>query len=183
MNREDLKEILATHSLWLQGRSGQQANLEGANLEGANLEGADLEGANLEGANLMRANLMRANLMRANLEGADLEGADLPPFQICPTEGSFVAWKTAGGAILKLEIPKRAKRTSSLIGRKCRASMVKVLEVYASEKKVLLGNHDGRTPYQKGRLTKADSFDSDIRVECTHGIHFFLTREEAEAWR
>lgn len=33
-------------------------------------------------------------------------------------------------------------------------------------------------------LALRDSFksNSDIRVECTHGIHFFLTREEAEKW-
>jgi len=36
--------------------------------------------------------------------------------------------------------------------------------------------------YRVGELVYPDSYDPDIRVECTHGIHFFLTREEAESW-
>jgi len=31
-------------------------------------------------------------------------------------------------------------------------------------------------------LVKPDSFDPDPRVECSHGIHFFMTRKEAEAY-
>jgi len=88
----ELKKILAKHKLWLDGKGGTRANLEGAdlsgadltdanlrgaNLRGANLTGADLTDANLRGANLDGADLTDANLSYANLEGADLKGADL----------------------------------------------------------------------------------------------------------
>jgi hypothetical protein len=39
--------------------------------------------------------------------------------------------------------------------------------------------YDG-TPYQLGFI-KPDSYDPDPRVECSHGIHFFITKEEALA--
>ncbi len=87
MEASKLKEILDQHQLWIDGRGGKRANLEGANLGGANLGGAYLEyanltdanlyGANLTGANLAGAYLRDANLTRANLTGAILRGADL----------------------------------------------------------------------------------------------------------
>ena len=36
--------------------------------------------------------------------------------------------------------------------------------------------------YRVGKTVESDSYDDDIRVECSHGIHFFLTRKEAEEW-
>ena len=125
---------------------------------------ADLEGANLEGA----------NLRRANLEGANLRGANLPHFQICPEEGSFICYKKVQGAVIKLEVPSKAGRTSSLVGRKCRAEFVKVLEGS--------GKSGRGGVYKEGEYYYPDSYDDDIRVECTHGVHFFMTRKEAEKW-
>ena len=81
--KEELKEILEKHALWLHGEEGgvradlREADLYRANLREVNLSGADLYRANLEGADLYRANLRGANLYRANLEGANLEGANL----------------------------------------------------------------------------------------------------------
>jgi hypothetical protein len=140
-----------------------------------------LLGANLIEANLIEANLSEANLSRADLVGADLIEANLPNFQICPSEGSFVGWKaTPGGAILKLEIPADAVRTSSLVGRKCRATHVRVLEALGSQKPEYHTRNG--CVYQVGEITWADAWDDDIRIECTSGIHFFMTLEEAEEW-
>lgn len=44
------------------------------------------------------------------------------------------------------------------------------------------GKHDGKVIYRAGEVVRSDKYDDDPRVECTHGIHFFLTKEEAEAW-
>jgi hypothetical protein len=125
-------------------------------------------------------------LQGADLQGADLQGADLPHFQICPEIGSFVAFKKlkhddSTTEIATLLIPDGARRTSSLVGRKCRAERVRVLK----------GNGHSPTAgqditagdileYREGDLVKADSFDDDIRVECSHGIHFYMTWREAE---
>ncbi len=82
MSPDELKRILADHSLWLADNGGKCANLSGADLSradlsGANLSDADLSGANLSGANLSCADLRGANLSGANLSCADLCGADL----------------------------------------------------------------------------------------------------------
>jgi hypothetical protein len=163
-----------------------EANLTGANLRGANLRGANLTEAYLSEANLTGANLRGVYLTGANLTGADLTGATLPHFQICPEVESFYAWKgLAEGKVALLQIPTSAKRTSSLVGRKCRAEEAKVIQLFKQGEKIEDKAGAGlfqNTIYIVGKTTKADSFDPDIRVECSHGIHFFMTRKEAEEW-
>ena len=164
------------------------ANLVGANLWGANLVDVDLVGANLVGANLVGADLRGANLVGADLGGANLEGADLrganlenaklPNFQLPPEKGSFIAYKKVDTGVIEILIPEDAKRTSSLVSRKCRASHVMVLEGSGfspthTEKKL---------EYKEGEVVYADAFNDDIRVDCTSGIHFFMTKKEAEEW-
>ena len=168
----------------LEGADLRFANLVSANLRCANLQRADLRSANLEGAalrsaNLVGANLRSANLVGANLEGADLQGANLPDFQIVPTEGSFIAYKKVSFGVIKIEIPADAKRTSTLVSRKCRASHVKVLEGSGFSCTYYIKNP---IKYKTGDTVYADSFDDDIRVECTNGIHFFMTEKEADEW-
>ena len=167
----------------LEGADLRFANLVSANLRCANLQRADLRSANLEGAalrsaNLVGANLRSANLVGANLEGADLQGANLPDFQIVPTEGSFIAYKKVSFGVIKIEIPADAKRTSTLVGRKCRASHVKVLEGSGFS----CTYTENPIKYETGSTVYADSFNDDIRVECTNGIHFFMTEKEADEW-
>ena len=158
-----------------------RADLTRANLTGANLTWANLTEANLTEANLTGANLTEANLTGANLTEANLSGANLPHFQLCPQDGAFVAYKATHEGVIKLEVPAEAKRTSSLVGRKCRAEFVRVLDM-PDGGKIAHAKHDGKTEYRLGEIIRPDSYDDDIRVECTHGIHFFMTREEAEQW-
>ena len=81
-------------------------------------------------------------------------------------------------------IPSKAKRTSTLIGRKCRASEVKVVSaVKGSITSPIRSTHRGEAVYYEGAIVKADKWDGDIRIECTHGIHFFMTLKEAEEWQ
>jgi len=177
-----IEETLKKHKLWLEGKEGgvranlYRAYLSDANLYRANLSDAYLYRANLSDANLSGANLSGANLFGANLSGADLSGAKLPHFSICPEEGGFIGWKKVQGeVVLKLYIPPSAKRTSTLVGRKCRAEFVTVLEGEG-----LSGR--GGVRYEPGKTVYPDKYDPDIRVECTHGIHFFITRKEAEEY-
>ena len=194
MPKEELNKILEDHKLWLEGHGGRRANLESAYLRGANLEGAylyganlwgaylygaNLRGANLVGANLYGANLEGANLCGANLDSANLKGAKLPHFKICPQEGSFIAYKTTTKGVVKLLIPEEASRTNSLIGRKCRASKVVVL---GGEGVGGTGPNYKTITYNEGETIVCEDYDGDIRVECTKGIHFFMTEEEARKW-
>jgi len=106
------------------------------------------------------------------------------PFQIIPQEGEFIAWKKGGNrCLIKILIPKTAKRTSNLVSRKCRASKVKVLAIWDSNGKAIeecCGWNVSDFVYKVGRIAKPNSYNDDIREDCTNGIHFFVTKEEAE---
>ena len=168
------------------------ADLSCAVLRGADLSYADLSYAVLRGVDLSNTDLSNAVLSNANLSGAAmigtvLIGAENHNYMICPEQGSFQAWKKlSNGHVALLEIPARAKRITSMTSRKCRASLVKTIAIYdrsgAETNESIAGKHDGKTFYKKGRLTKPDKFDNDARIECSHGIHFFMTRQEAEDW-
>ena len=41
-------------------------------------------------------------------------------------------------------------------------------------------NNDCATVYRVGETVRPDSYDDNPLVECTHGIHWFATRAEAE---
>jgi hypothetical protein len=161
----------------LSGADLSGANLSGADLYGADLRSADLYGADLYGADLRSANLRSANLSGANLRGASLEGCDLSSFVIAP-EGALRVYKKTTTGIAVLIIPNSAARVNAYGSRKCRAEFALVLE--APEGAV--SRHDRSTKYVVGETVRPDSYDPDPRVECSHGIHFFLTRAEAEAY-
>jgi hypothetical protein len=151
---------------------------------GANLRGADLYGANLRGADLRGANLCGAYLYGANLCGADLRGAKNvsdklnAACSILPDSGPFVGWKKCeNDVIVRVAIPSKARR-SNATSRKCRAEFVKVLEVFGAE--VGVSQYDGVTLYRPGKIVRCDKWEEDRWIECGGGIHFFITRYEAE---
>ena len=162
------------------------ADLSGADLSGAYLFRADLSGADLSGADLFGAHLSGAHLSGADLSGAHLSGAKIDynsaAFQqtrILP-EGSIIGWKKCqNGVIVKLRIPEEAKR-SHAFGRKCRAEFADVIEIFGAGKAI--SQHDNSTTYEIGKRIIPDSFDDDFTRECSSGIHFFITRAEAEAY-
>ena len=109
----------------------------------------------------------------------------LPHYTIVPVEGSFTAYKKAVcGAILVVEIPANSRRTSALVGRKCRASALRVLRAESADGTPCAGTtyhskHDNTFTYIVGQVAECADYDDDIRVECTRGLHFFVTRAEA----
>lgn len=140
-------------------------------------------------ANLRDANLRGANLVDANLGGANLRGAEYNEctafFALqCPEEGDFIGWKKVKGCIVKLLIPAGAQR-SSATSRKCRASKAHVLAIYdadGNEKKSVVSDSYVSTTYKVGEDVLPDSWNEERWTECSHGIHFFITRREAELY-
>jgi hypothetical protein len=184
----------------LRGANLRGADLSGADLSGANLSEANLREANLSGANLSGANLSESDLREANLRGADLRGADLSWAKLCEAklcgakyipniaaaqtlivaDGQIIGWKKCQqGVIVKLSIPAEARR-SNATGRKCRAEFADVLEVIGGD--VGISSHDGKTKYIAGTRVTCDEWCEDRWQECAGGIHFFITRAEAEAY-
>ena len=146
-------------------------------LEAAVKSRAYLSGAYLSGAYLSRAYLK------------DIKNASLALAQtrIVPQEGAFVGWKKLGnGEIAELVIPHDAARVNAAGSRKCRAARVFVHAMWDAAGKVITGpvrgRHDSKTKYEVGKETHPDKFDPSITEECSNGIHFFITKEEAEAY-
>ena len=168
------------------------AYLRGADLRGADLRGAYLGGAYLGGANLRDADLGGADLGGAYLGGADLGGAKNIPFIpfACPSDGSFVGWKKistysenySGTYLVKLRIPDDARRCSSNM-TKCRCDKAEVLEIMnieTNEKVDVITNiNEVECVYKVGKMVYPDSFDENRWNECSHGIHFFINKQEA----
>ena len=138
----------------------------------ANLRSADLRSADLSGANLRSA-----NLRSANLSGAKALPALVSAQTTITPQGELIGFKKlADGTICKLKIPADAKR-SNASDRKCRAEYAIVLEgegvsQYASDFSYRIGE----------TVRPREPFDENRWNECSSGIHFFLTEEEAKAY-
>ena len=158
---------------------------------GADLSGAYLRGAYLRGAYLRGADLSGADLRGADLRGADLRDAKEIPYipMACPSDGAFIGWKKVYNGdpyLVKLLIPEDAKRSSATT-RKCRCDKAQVLAILYPD-----GSDCGRTQvvnpegygraetlYKVGEIVLPDSFDEDRWNECSHGIHFFINKQDA----
>jgi hypothetical protein len=206
MTIDQLSKVLKLHKMWQNDEAGgiranlrhvnlkdadltgadlTNADLRNANLKNANLNDANLTGADLTDANLSYADLSDANLRYANLCGADLTGAILPDYELCPQTGDFVAYKKViddNGESVVLKLLVTGHRNSSLIGRKCRTNKVTVIEAIGAPEGVtkFRSIHDSNFIYEVGKEVTCANYDSDIRVECTAGIHFFTTQKEAK---
>lgn len=157
----------------------QYADLRGAVMECANLQNAFLREAMMEEVSLRRADLGGADITHANFRYADLAGAKNVPYMpmACPSEGAFIGWKKVHGYLVKLMIPEGAKR-SSATSTKCRCDKALVLDIEDGLREII--NHK-YTPctYTVGEMVYADSWDRDRWNECSHGIHFFIDKQEA----
>ena len=121
----------------------------------------------------------------------------------CPEEGEFIGYKKVCSSIKNrflaeelvavLLIPSDAKRISAYTNdsrfSKCRCSKAKVLRLehldgepydgIEAESMYASNNDAPIEKYVVGETVYPDSFDSNRDTECSHGIHFFMTREEA----
>ena len=164
ITREELDNFLRKHKLWLLGDDkGEQADLRGADLRGADLYEANLYGANLRGANLYEADLF------------------LPI--ACPEKGEFIAFKKASGYIVELKVTEDAKRCSAT-SRKCRCSKAIVISITTPNGEDagiedVKSSYDDGFVYRIGETVEVSDFCEDRWHECSQGIHFFITRQEA----
>ena len=187
------------HGAYLRGADLGYAYLGDADLGDADLHGAYLRGANLRGANLHDANLGYADLGDADLGDADLgyaylgdadlhdaylRGAKNIPFIpfACPSDGEFIGWKKVSGKLVRLLIPSDARR-SSATSNKCRCDKAKVLEITyldgSNPIESITNFNYAVTKYVVGEMVFPDSFDENRWDECSHGIHFFINKQEA----
>ena len=175
--------------------------------ESACLDRADLYLANLDYASFKKASLRGARIdsvswsYYANFTDADVTGADFidcslnkesftgaigfHPHMKCPEEGSFTAWKKCrDDRIVKLLIPIKAKRTGASVYT-CRASKARILDIWDQDgapcEEAVSGAEEDFV-YRKGETVyPKEDFNDDLLTDGS-GIHFFLTRTEAELY-
>ena len=163
-----IKDILEKHKKWLNREDGG-------------------ERASLCGADLRDADLRDANLYDANLRGAKSNERTSMYHLACPEEGMFIGFKKCRSyegedVLVKLEIPEDAKRSSATT-RKCRCSKAKVVSITGiksgKDYGAAFSQRDSGFTYRVGETVVPDSFDEDRWNECSNGIHFFITKQEA----
>lgn len=175
----------------LRGASLIETNLVEANLEKAELGCACLTGADLREANLAYANLQYANLARAYLLGTNLKDTVVDLANFSGTTGinkdrkgkilttDLIGYKKCeNNVIVKLLIP-RGAIVFSINGKKCRTNKVKVLEIEGADR--AFSWYNGMSYYVGDEITVYD-FNCQYNIICAKGIHFFKSREEAEAF-
>lgn len=124
----------------------------------------------------------------------------------CPAEGSFIGWKVAmvfgrtsndscEFCLVQLKIPAVSNRLRAFESKKCRCEFAEVADIQLVDGSSLpddtvaysmfeLTNFVNtslrhRTKYKKGEVIFPDGWDADRAIECGHGIHFFMNREDA----
>src|SRR5574344_31191 len=121
-------------------------------------------------------------LSEPEIKDSNLYGATFN--SVCPETGAFEAWKIVERIYLvKLRVPADAKRSSAAT-IKCRCSKAKVLDILNTETRHHVKSVENHTQgftckYEVGKIVKPDSFDPRWWNECSHGIHFFLRKEQA----
>ena len=207
----DLREVYLEYAdlrgADLRGADLSEADLRGADLRGADLRGADLRGADLGYADLSEADLRGADLGYADLSEADLRGADFKEANLkdadlsdiyysvytsfltsqCPTDGSFIGWKRLDKYIVKLKICEDADRSSST-SIICRCSKAEVLEIQNIDGSIaditeICSSHDKTFIYKVGETVEVKDFDKCRWNKFSNGIHFFIDRNMAVAYR
>ncbi len=175
----------------------ESACLDGAELYYANLDYASFKKASLRGARIdsvrwsyyadfTDADVTGADFVDCNLDEENFQGAvGFHPHMKCPEEGSFIAWKKCrDNRIVKLRIPGSAQRTGASV-YSCRVSEAVVLDIRDEENEPCeeaVSCADGDFIYRTGETVyPKEAFDSHL-LEDGSGIHFFLTRTEAELY-
>ena len=139
----------------------------------------------------MNATFVRCNLSGVKFYDSAVQFMGLVDCENVPQElinqtrivpdGEFIAYKSLrDNLIATLLIPADAKR-SNATGRKCRASKAKVIKIETPDgKERTYGEswHDPSFIYRTGDMVYPNKFNDDRWNVCSHGIHFYMTREE-----
>ncbi len=186
--------------------SFQNVTLRGVNFSNSSVENAlfdkcDLHGANFENANMRTGSFRYCDMGECNIKGANLYGAVLEFANLegiisdentqwfrlhCPEKGAFLGYKKCvNNRMVQLLIPADAKRTSATLNS-CRCNKAKVLTIKSFDFKENFDEAwslvDENFVYRKGEWVEVKNFNENRWQDSTTGIHYWLTREEAEAY-
>lgn len=172
----------------------------------SNLKGAHFFESKLVNVDLMNSNLSNAEIRDCELKNIRANSYTSFYSLQCPEEGSFIGFKKASifvpdvisenyivtnmkiwtpqPVIVKLQITEDSLR-SSATSRKCRCSKAKVLSISyldgteCPKGTIAHSHYNSNFTYKVGDILEIKNFDKNRWEECSTGIHFFITREEA----
>lgn len=143
----------------------------------------------------INSDLSSCYIKGCNLDKSILINTKMPNFlMICPSQGSFIGYKKVCDInnyhkkyILKLEIPRDAKRIST-ISLKCRCDKAKILEIQNLNGRIVKRVTKVRSIYnchfiyELDKTVEEPNFDECRWHECVPGIHFFINRKDAKSY-
>ena len=149
----------------------------------ASLFGTDLRGCNMSETNCDGTVFTSAILIGANLEGLRDTDRTVHFRMACPETGYFFGYKKCfNDRMVKLLIPADSKRCSSTTNA-CRCEKAITVAIMDKDKtgfyKEATSFVDGDFIYRLGEMSYADSYHEDRWLDSSHGIHFWMTFEEA----
>lgn len=148
-----------------------------------NFEGAEFKGLDCVSDDTIFFHLLKNELRFERYLMRGLCYIDHIVKRVFPKEDFYGYKKLYCGEIAKLLIPARGKNIV-YPGHKCRCDSAYVVSISDSVRDVEFGcSKTNRSfVYRVGEWAVPDRFEENPVVECSNGIHFFLTREEAEAY-
>lgn len=150
----------------------------------------------MDGANLKVPTLLYDNQLRADCGFYDYSNNEIAYLErieryVYTEHQELVGYKIVESQdypskvlICELLIPSYAKRIVIENG-KCRCDIAKVLRLYTLRGEDFQGKakpfiqRESKLRYEVGKNVCADSYDDCIYIECSGGIHFFMTEQEA----
>lgn len=188
---------------YFQNADAQKTNFTGSELSNSHFIGVDLREADLSYSEFSNCELRGCLLNSTILKNADFSNTYVfdgvykncfikntnilrktQSFPIaCPEKGSFIGYKQANGKVVELLIDENAKR-SSAFGRKCRCDKAKVIAIWALDGEPagitkVASDYDSTFIYEIGQTVEVSDFDENRWNECSKGIHFYITFQEA----
>ena len=170
-----------------EGTRFEHVNFDSAILRGAILKNCDMRFANFHNADARGTKFSCTIMERSNHDGIIIDDTTQNYRMVCPEKGAFLGYKKCfNNLLVTLLIPEDARRVSSTT-RPCRCDKAKVINITSFDGSVhyteawsLCASTDFK--YTLGEYVYPDSFNPDRWMESTHGIHFWMTREEAIAY-
>lgn len=161
----------------------RQTDFSNSLFKDAILCGGDFRTCDLSNSDCDGTDFTEAILLDTKLEGVrDTEKTK--HFRVhCPENGYFFGYKKCfNDRLVTLLIEKDSKRCSSTSGA-CRCDKARVVAITSLDERVSYDEAvsfvDGEFIYKLGEVVEADSYNENRWLDSSHGIHFWMTKEEA----
>lgn len=157
-----------------------------SNFNGASLKATDFRTCKLDYCQCLSTDFAYSILLDASMEGIKIDKNTKHYSNECPEKGCFIGYKKCFNDLLvTLLIPSDARRSSGT-NPACRCDKAKVIAItnldgsgFYNEANSLV---DENFIYRLGQYSYADGFEENRWLDSSHGIHFWMSKEEAIAY-